>query len=306
MPRAIWNGAISFGLVTVPVKLYPATSPKDIRFHQLHDKDHGRIQMKRTCSKDGEEVAFANIVKGYEIAPEKYVVIKPDELEELDPKASRTIEILDFVPLAQIDPVLFETNYYLVPDEVGRKAYNLLLVAMGESERVAIAKMVVRNKQYLAAIRPSERALMLSTLLFEDEVVPADAIEGLPEGSPVADKREATMAQQLINALAGDFDPSKYRDEYRARVMELIEKRAQGETVTVRAPEAEATKVVDLADALEETLKLVREKRAAAQAKGKEAKTTAAKAGLKAAAKEAAEPKGKEGKAEAKAKRGTR
>ncbi|HEV8359536.1 MAG TPA: Ku protein [Candidatus Thermoplasmatota archaeon] len=267
MPRAIWSGAISFGLVTVPVKLFPATSPKDIRFNQLHEKDHGRINMKRWCAKEQAEVAYEEIVKGYEIAPEQYVVIKPEELEALDPEASRSIDILDFVPLAQIDPVFFENAYYLVPDKVGEKAYALLLAAMNDSERVAIARMVMRGKQYLAAIRPTEKALALSTLLFGDEVVPVADVEGLPKGLPKVDKRELTMASQLIETLAADFEPSKYKDEYRERVMELIRKRAKGETVTVREPSAKGGKVVDLAEALEQTLKMVREKKAKAEAK---------------------------------------
>jgi DNA end-binding protein Ku len=266
MPRAMWSGAISFGLVTVPIKLYPATSQKDIRFNQLHEADMGRIQMKRFCSKENAEVPYDTIVKGYEVAPEQYVVIKPEELEELDPEASRSIDILDFVPLAQIDPLFFENAYYLVPDKVGEKAYALLLAAMKESQRVAIAKMVMRGKEYLAAIRPTEKALALSTLLFSDEVVPAENIEGLPEGLPKVDKRELSMAKQLIDTLAADFEPEKYKDEYRERVLELIRKKAKGEVVTVAsAPAPKAGKPVDLADALEETLKLVRAKRAEAQ-----------------------------------------
>lgn len=266
MPRAMWSGAISFGLVTVPVKLFPATSAKDIRFNQLHEKDHGRIQMKRFCSKENAEVPYDDIVKGYEIAPDQYVIIKPEELEELDPEASRSIDILDFVPLAQIDPLHFENGYYLVPDKVGEKAYALLLAAMKDSQRVAIARMVMRGKQYLAAIRPTEKALALSTLLFADEVVKADDIEGLPEGLPKVDKRELTMAKQLIETLSADFEVEKYKDEYRDRVLELIKKRAKGETVTVGAAPVRKAKVVDLADALEETLKMVREKRAQAAA----------------------------------------
>lgn len=264
MARAIWSGAVSFGLVTVPVKLYTAQSPKDIRFNQLHEKDNGRIQMKRFCSKENVEVPYEEIVKGYETAPEQYVVIKPDELEELDPEASRSIEILDFVPLAQIDPMYFENAYYLVPDKVGEKAYALLLSAMKDAERVAIARMVMRSKQYLAALRPTDKAIALSTLLYADEVTDAEDVEGLPEGLPRVDKRELTMAKQLIETLAADFEPGKYKDEYRDRVMDLIKKRAKGETVNVSAPKVKTGKPVDLADALEETLKLVREKRAKA------------------------------------------
>lgn len=295
MPRAMWSGAISFGLVSVPVKLFPATSPKDIRFNQLHEKDHGRINMKRWCSKENAEVPYEEIVKGYEIQPDKYVVIKPEELDALDPEASRSIDILDFVPLDQIDPLYFENAYYLVPDKVGAKAYALLLEAMKKSQRVAIASMVMRGKQYLAALRPTDKALALSTLLFGDEVVPAEDIEGLPEGLPKVDKRELAMAEQLIATLAGDFEPAKYKDAYRERVMELIQKRAKGETIAIAPAKAKAGKVVDLAEALEETLKLVREKKAKAAA-GK---------GHKAEAKGEAKPEGKPA-AKAAAKKGAR
>lgn len=271
MARAIWGGAISFGLVTVPVKLVSATSAKEIRFNQLHGHDHGRIQNKRVCAKCNAEVPFDQIVKGFEVAPDQYVVIKPEELEDLDPEASRSIDILDFVPLDQIDPLYFESGYYLIPDKVGEKAYALLLEAMRAEQRVAIASMVMRGKQYLCAIRPTKKALTLSYLLYGDEVVPAEDVEGLPEGLPKVDKRELGMAKQLIETLAADFDPAKYKDEHREKVLELIRKRAKGETVTVAKPAAKPGKVADLADALEETLKLVREKRAAkaTTAKGK-------------------------------------
>lgn len=302
MARAIWSGAISFGLVTVPVKLYTAQSPKDIRFNQLHEKDHGRIQMKRFCSKEQVEVPYEEIVKGYEMAPEQYVVIKPEELEELDPEASRSIDIMDFVPLAQIDPLYFENSYYLVPDKVGEKAYALLLSAMNEAERVAIATLVMRGKQYLAALRPTDKALTLSTLLYSDEVVDAEDVEGLPEGLPKVDKRELTMAKSLIDTLAADFEPDKYKDEYRERVLDLIKKRSKGETVVVSAPKVKAGKPVDLTEALEETLKLVREKRAAAKGGGG---LKAVKEAARAEAKEEAEePEAGKKKAKVKAKRG--
>lgn len=267
MARAMWSGAISFGLVTVPVKLFSATSQKDIRFHQLHGGDNGRVGNKRVCAKCSQEVPFDQIVKGYEVAPDEYVVIQPEDLDGLAPEASRAIDILDFVPLEQIDPLYFESGYYLVPDKVGEKAYALLLEAMKAEDRVAIARVVMRTKQYLCAIRASPKALTMSYLLYGDEVVPVEDIEGLPEGLPKVDKRELTMAKQLIETLSADFDPSKYKDEYREAVLELIRKRAKGETVTVKAAAAKAGKVTDLAEALEETLKLVREKRAKAAGK---------------------------------------
>src|SRR3954469_3601201 len=174
MPRAIWSGAISFGLVNVPVKLFAAVSPKDIHFHQLHDADGVRIQQKRVCPADGQEVPYENIVKGYEIAPDKYVVITPDELEALDPKKTRSIDIEDFVDLDEIDPLYYEHPYYLVPDTGASKAYKLLLQALGDSGKVAIARVVIRQKEYLTAIRPGGEhgdVLTMETMLFADELI---------------------------------------------------------------------------------------------------------------------------------------
>src|SRR5919106_7087656 len=166
MPRSIWSGAISFGLVNVPVKLYSAVSRKSVRFHQLHDKDGVRIQQKRVCPADGEEVPYDNIVKGYEISPDHYVIVEPEELEALDPKKTRTIDIQEFVDLEDIDPIYYDHSYYLAPDTGAGKAYNLLLTAMRESDKVAIARVVIRQKEYLAAVRPTGNAMTMSTMIF--------------------------------------------------------------------------------------------------------------------------------------------
>src|ERR671937_3056899 len=171
MPKSSWSGAISFGLVNVPVKLYSAVSRKTVRFHQLHDADHVRIQQKRVCPADGEEVAYENIVKGYEISPDRYVVIEPEELEALDPKKTRAIEIQEFVDLDEIDPIYFDHPYYLAPDTGASKAYRLLLSAMQETKKVAIARVVIRQKENLVAIRPMGDALGMATMLFPDEIV---------------------------------------------------------------------------------------------------------------------------------------
>ncbi len=260
MPRAIWSGSISFGLVNVPVKLFGATSKKDVRFHQLHDADGARIQQKRVCSKDGEEVPLEHIVKGYEVSRDRYVVITPEELDSLDPKATRTIDIQDFVELDEIDPVYFESTYYLVPEKGASKAYRLLLEAMRESKKVAIARVVLRQKQHLVALRPLEEALSMSSMLYADEVVSADQLEDLPEDVEVSE-RELKMANQLIESLTSEWRPEQYRDDYRERVLELIEKKAAGQEIAAAPVEEEQAPVVDLMAALEASLAAAKDRR---------------------------------------------
>ncbi len=260
MARSIWSGSISFGLVNIPIKLYSAVSKKDVRFHQLHDADGVRIQQKRVCAADGQEVAYDHIVKGYEIAPERYVVVTQEELDAFDPKATRTIDIEDFVDLDQIDPIYFEHPYYLVPDRGASKAYSLLLAAMEKSRKVAIARMVLRSKQYLAAVRPMGKGLAMATMLFGDEVVPMEDLEGLPDQESEPQPRELAMAEQLIESLATDFDPGKYHDEYREEVLALIERKAEGEEIITQPAAEEPTKVVDLMAALEASLAAMKKK----------------------------------------------
>jgi len=262
MPRAIWSGAISFGLVNVPIKLFTATSQKDVRFHQLHDTDGARIQQKRVCSKDGEEVPMEHIVKGYEVSRDTYVIITPEELDALDPKATRTIDILDFVDLDEIDPVYFDSTYYMVPEKGAAKAYALLLEAMRQSKKVAIARVVLRQKQHLVALRPLKNALSMETMLYADEVVSPETLEGLPEDVTVTD-RELAMAQQLIDSLADDFKPERYKDDYRERVLEMIERKAEGQEIVVGEEEEEQAPVVDLMAALEASLAAAKTRREA-------------------------------------------
>ena len=265
MPRSLWTGSLSFGLVNIPVKLYNAVSPKDIRFHLLHDEDGARIQQKRVCSVDGEEVTSDHLVKGYEISPEHYVKITKEELERIDPKATHTIDIQDFVSLSEIDPLYFEHTYYVVPGNNAANAYGLLLTAMKQAQKVAIAKVVMRTKQYLCAVRPQERALVMSTLYFANEIVAQTALTELADVKRDVDDRQLTMAQQLIDSLTTDFDPKRYRDEYRERVLELIEKKAEGEDV-VQAPQGrEPAKVINLMDALEASLAAAKRTPAAAK-----------------------------------------
>ncbi|HYP48871.1 MAG TPA: Ku protein, partial [Thermoleophilaceae bacterium] len=260
MPRAIWSGAISFGLVNIPVKLFSAVSRKTVRFHQLDSEDNGRIAQKRVNPRTGEEVPYENIVKGYEIGSERYVIITPEELDGLAPEKTRSIDIEDFVDLDDIDPLFYDHPYYLVPDTGAAKAYKLLLDAMQESNKVAIARVVIRSKESLVAIRPVNGVLAMETMLFSDEVISPDSLDDIPADKDVkTSEKELKMAQQLIESLAGEFDPSKYHDEYRERVMDMIERKAQGEEIVIETPAEAPKKVPDLMAALEASI---------AQAKG--------------------------------------
>jgi DNA end-binding protein Ku len=246
--------------VNVPVKLYSAVSKKTVRFNQLHDADGARIQQKRVCSQDGEEVPYENIVKGFEIGPDRYVVITPEELEALDPAKTRSIDIEDFVDLDEIDPLYYEHPYYLVPDTGASKAYKLLLEALRETNKVAIARVVLRSKEYLVAIRPAGEVLTMETMLFADELLPAEGLDELPDADVRATERELAMAQQLIEAQATEFDPTRYRDEYRERVLDLIERKAAGEDIAVQPMVEEPQEVPDLMAALEQSLAAARER----------------------------------------------
>jgi DNA end-binding protein Ku len=254
MPRAIWSGAISFGLVNIPVKLYSAVSRKTVRFHQIDAESGGRVRQKRV-GPDGDEVAYEQIVKGYEIGPDRYVTITPEELESLEPEKTRTIDIEDFVDLEDIDPIFYDHPYYLAPDTGASKAYRLLVDAMDDSGKVAIARVVLRSKEHLVAIRPRSGVLAMETMLFADEVIPPDALDELStDGEVKTSDRELAMAKQLIDSLTADFEPEKYRDEYRERVLDMIERKAQGETVVIETPAEAPAKVPDLMAALEASI----------------------------------------------------
>jgi DNA end-binding protein Ku len=255
MARPIWSGSISFGLVSVPVKLFSAISPKEVRFHMLHDKDGGRIQQKRVCSIDGEEVSWEHIVKGFEISKGRYVTVTREELEAFNPKATKAIEIEDFVELPQIDPIYYASTYYLVPDRGAAKPYALLREAMKRTHKVGIGRFVLRTKQYLAAVRPLGRALAISTMLHADEVVSQDDLEGLPDAHAKPGERELKMAEQLIESLAATFDIGKYKGDYRVQVLALLERKAEGEEIVAEAPaEKPRGKVVNLMEALQKSL----------------------------------------------------
>ena len=261
MPRSIWSGAISFGLVTVPVKLYSAVSRKTVRFHQLNGKTGMRIQQKRVDPTTGDEVPYEDIVKGFELTPDRYVVIEPGELEALDPKKTKAIEIEDFVALDEIDPIYYDHPYYLAPGTGGAKPYKLLLDAMRETGRVAIATVVIRSKQQLVAVRPmSDELLGMATMVFPDEIIDPSTIEELEALADVEiNPRELEIAEQLVDSLSGPFDPEKYRDTYREEVLELVERKAQGEHIAVQPAAEEAEEPVpDLMAALKASLESVR------------------------------------------------
>ena len=295
MPRSIWTGAISFGLVTVPVKLYSAVNRKTVRFHQLSAKTGVRIAQKRVDPQTGDEVAYEDIVKGYELSPDRYVVIEPAELDTLQPKKTKTIEIEDFVELSQIDPIFYDHPYYLAPGPGGAKPYRLLLEAMDETAKVAVARVVIRSKEQLVAIRAMGDVLEMATMLFADEVSPPERLEDLPDPKEVkTTRREVDIAKQLIGSLAGDFEPEKYRDTYRDEVLALIERKAEGKEIVVQ-PEAEEEQAPapDLMSALKASLEAVRAhgdsdsaakpRKAAKQAPAKKAaaKASASKASAK-------------------------
>jgi DNA end-binding protein Ku len=259
MARAIWSGSISFGLLNVPVKLYSAVSKQTIRFRELREGDGSRIRHKRVAEEDGKEVPYEKIVKGYEVTPEQYVLITKDELEEIDPKKTRAIEIKDFVDLDDIDPIYFEHPYYLGPDKGAEKAYALLTKAMRDERKVAIARFVLRNKEHLAAIRPMDDVLTLTTMRFADEVVPPEQLEVETADGRKLEKAELDMAKQLIGSLTADFEADKYHDEYREELLGLIERKAQGKKVAVQpSEEPKPTKAPDLMAALEDSLAAVR------------------------------------------------
>jgi DNA end-binding protein Ku len=256
MARPTWKGAISFGLVSVPVTLFTAVRSNAIRFRQLHAQTNNPIRQQRVDATSGEEVAYDDIVKGYEVSSDRYVVVDPDELKELDPRASRLIDILDYVDLAEIDPIYFDRAYYLAPDgETAAKPYRLLTEAMERAGRVAIARFVMRDKEHLAAIRATGGLLVLSTMHRHDEVLdPAELdTEAWTTDVTVRD-REVEMAEQLIESMTTSFDATAYEDEHRQRLVAYLEAKADGEQISLTSEPAAGGEVIDLMAALERSL----------------------------------------------------
>jgi len=253
--HTVWKGAISFGLVHVPVRMFSATEDKDISMRLIHKACGGPIAYVRMCRACETEVAFEDIAKGYEYDKGRFVLFEKEELEALSTEATKTIQILDFVDLDEIDPIYFQKTYYLSPDQAGANAYNLLLEAMQRSGRIGIANISIRSKSSLAAIRVIDKCLVMETIFYPDEIRPIGQVPGLPEERKVNDK-ELTMATMLIEQLTTPFEPGKYTDEYRGRLMEAIQAKIAGEEIHV-APEQQRTNVVDLMAALQASLEAV-------------------------------------------------
>ena len=284
MARAIWSGSISFGLLNVPVKLYSAVARRSIGLREIRESDGARIKHRRVADGTDEEVPYGEIVKAFEVTPDRYVPLSKDEMSALAPEKTRAIEVQDFVDLDQIDPIYFDSPYYLGPADGAEKAYSLLARAMEESGRVAIARFVFRNKEHLAALRPGDGVLTLTTMRFADEVIaPSDLEDVLPQKQAKVAAKEVEMAEQLIDSLTTEFDPGAYRDEYREQLLSLIERKAEGKDVltTPATEEPKATAAPDLMSALEESIAAVK-----GRGKGKKAK-----AQPKAAKKRKAAPK---------------
>jgi DNA end-binding protein Ku len=284
MARAIWSGSISFGLLNVPVRMYSAVARRNIALREIRESDSARIKHRRVAEGTDEEVPYDEIIKAYELTPGQYVPLTKEEMGALAPEKTRSIEVQDFVALDEIDPMYFDSPYYLGPAEGAEKAYSLLARAMKASGKVAIARFVLRNKEHLAAIRSDGDVLTLTTMRFADEVVPVDELEILPEKAQKPAKREQEMAEQLIDSLSTDFDPGAYHDEYREQLLALIERKAEGkEIVASEAESPKATKAPDLMAALEESIAAVQDKQGGkAKAKSKPAKSTRKKAPAKA------------------------
>ena len=261
MPRPVWTGTISFGLVAIPVKLYHAVRRQSVSFNQLDDRTMSRIKYRKVSALDGEEVPDDHIVKGYEVSKDRYIVVDPDELEPFIPSATKTVDLEEFVDLVEIDPVFYDSAYYVAPGS-NPKPYVLLARAMEESNKVAIGRFVMRNKQYTAAIRAEGGRLIMSTLAYADEVLDPATIDELADLDDVeVSKKEIAMAESLVDSLTAAFEPAKYRDEYREQVLDLIEIKASGEAFELPAAEAEKPKVIDLMAALEASVAKAKEAR---------------------------------------------
>ena len=259
--RTLWTGTLSFGLVTIPVRLYPATEDRSVSFNQLRASDHSRIGYERVAKADGEAVPYEEVVKGYEYEPDRYVVFDRDELDALKPESSRTIEILQFTPLDQIDPIYFQRPYYLAPDPAGAKAYGLLAKAMEDKRTVAVCKITLRDKEHLATLRLRDGLFVLETMHWPDEIRGLELSDVGVDELPEPRAQEVAMAETLIENLTEDFDAGAYHDEYRERVLEAARAKVDGEEVTVVSEEGTAAPVVDLTEALQASVEESRKRK---------------------------------------------
>lgn len=255
MARAVWSGSISFGLVNVPVKAFTAVRDHEVSFHQLEKGTGSRIRYRKVSETSGKEVDADDIEMGYEIRKGEYVTFAKDEIDDLRPESTRAIEVSDFVPLDDIDPIYYERTYWLGPgDENAEQAYQLLLTAMEERQRVGVGTVVMRNKQYLAAIRPLDGVLAMSTMRFADEVVPQSKVDGLPSRRKKVDAKAVKLATQIVDSLAADWDPEKYEDTYTKELRKLIKRKDKGEEIVVEEAAEPKAKVLDLMEALERSV----------------------------------------------------
>ncbi|HEY8482212.1 MAG TPA: Ku protein [Spirillospora sp.] len=273
--RSIWKGAISFGLVTIPVKLYSATEQRDVRFHQVHRKDGGRIKYKRICTVDGEEVPYADIAKGYELPSGEMVVLTDEDFADLPLSSSRRIDVLQFVEAEEVDPIYFAKSYYLEPDAQGTKPYVLLRDALENSGQVAIVKIAIRQRESLATLRVREGVFVLETMLWPDEVRKPD-FPFLDEDIEIR-KQELSMATSLIESMEGEFDPSEYKDAYREALQAVIDAKVEGREVARPAEEAEEEPAADLLSALRASVEAAKQSRGEKAGKGAGKKKTASR-----------------------------
>jgi DNA end-binding protein Ku len=290
MPRAIWSGSITFGLVSIPIRLHTAVREHKVHFHQLAP-DGSRIKYKRVSEKSGREVDYDKITRGYETGKGRYVEFEPGELESLAPAVTKTIEIEDFVPLPDIDPIYFDRTYHLEPSGEGAShAYALLAAVMDEKERIGIGTIVIRERQHLAAIRPYGKGLALTTLHFADEVVDQSELEGIPSRRPSISPKEKKLAVQILDSLETDWKPQRYHDTYEEQLHDVIEAKKQGKEIEVEEEEPSA-KVLDLMEALQASLESAGGRKKTSGAKRKASKRSAKKTTGKAAKKRPAKKK---------------
>ena len=274
--KALWKGAITFGLISIPVRLYSAVSEKGLKFHLLHEEDGGRIKYKRECSKCGKEVTLDDIVKGYEYSKDHYVQFTEEEMDSVDVDSVRAIDVVAFVPLESIDPIYFNKTYYVAPEPSGLKAYKLLQEALEAEGQVGIAKVALRDKEHLATVRLMNEVFVLETMHWPDEIREPE-FEELDKKIEVRDA-EVKMARQLVQQLSDDFKPEEFQDEYRIALEKLVEQKVEGQEITVaQVPDEEPTKVVDLMEALKASVEAAKKKKPAAATKKKSTAKTAAK-----------------------------
>jgi DNA end-binding protein Ku len=255
MPRPFWKGAISFGMVSIPVKLYTGTEEKDVHFNMLHAPDKARIRQRRFCEEEEVEVPADEIVKGYQLSPGRYVLLEDEDFEKVPVNTTHTIEITDFVDLVDIDPILYQKTYYLEPEDLGMKPFALLMAALRATKRVAVAKVTLRQKEQLCTLRIYEDTIALETMFYSDEVRSTEELNTPGENMEVSE-RELTMAVSLVDMLTGPFEHEQYKDNYRAALLEAIEKKAEG--LEIEEPTPQPAKVMDLTEALRASVEAVR------------------------------------------------